>query len=538
VRILGLEVRRSTKQLAVVTQERQLSPADTRGWYRIFESFAGAWQQNVVVDRDTVLSYSTVFACVTLIAQDIGKLRIKLVEQQPNGRWIEITSPAFSPLLRKPNHFQNRVKFIEYWLVSKLLHGNAYALKVRDNRGVVIALYLLDPTRVVPLVSDGDGSVFYQLRRDPLSKLEDDVVVPAREMIHDPMVTLFHPLVGVTPIYACGLAAMQGVNIQRNSNKFFANQSQPGGILTAPGSISDATAVRLKEHWENNFTGDNAGKVAVVGDGLKYERLTVNAVDAQMIEQLKLSAETVCSVFHVPPYMVGVGPMPAYNNIEALNLQYYAQCLQSLIESFEISLDEGLNLTTPTQPWGTEFDLDGLLRMDTATRYKSHSDGISGGWLAPNEARLKEDYAPLEGGNTAYMQQQNYALSALARRDNKEEETGGVDVQAQAMNGAQVTSLQAMLIAVTAGDLPVDTARAAIMAAFPLLTEAQVDAMIEPLETFTPPPDPDAPPPPPPEEDPPPPSEDDEEDMEDDEDEVRALLEYVVRGITTLDLAA
>jgi HK97 family phage portal protein len=469
VRILGLEVRRSTKQLAVVTQERQLSPADTRGWYRIFESFAGAWQQNVVVDRDTVLSYSTVFACVTLIAQDIGKLRIKLVEQQPNGRWIEITSPAFSPLLRKPNHFQNRVKFIEYWLVSKLLHGNAYALKVRDNRGVVIALYLLDPTRVVPLVSDGDGSVFYQLRRDPLSKLEDDVVVPAREMIHDPMVTLFHPLVGVTPIYACGLAAMQGVNIQRNSNKFFANQSQPGGILTAPGSISDATAVRLKEHWENNFTGDNAGKVAVVGDGLKYERLTVNAVDAQMIEQLKLSAETVCSVFHVPPYMVGVGPMPAYNNIEALNLQYYAQCLQSLIESFEISLDEGLNLTTPTQPWGTEFDLDGLLRMDTATRYKSHSDGISGGWLAPNEARLKEDYAPLEGGNTAYMQQQNYALSALARRDNKEEETGGVDVQAQAMNGAQVTSLQAMLIAVTAGDLPVDTARAAIMAAFPLL---------------------------------------------------------------------
>jgi hypothetical protein len=266
--------------------------------------------------------------------------------------------------------------------------------------------------------------------------------------------------------------------------------------------------------------------------------LTVNAVDAQIIEQLKLSAETVCSVFHVPPYMVGVGPMPAYNNIEALNLQYYAQCLQSLIESFEISLDEGLNLTTPTQPWGTEFDLDGLLRMDTATRYKSHSDGISGGWLAPNEARLKEDYAPLEGGNTAYMQQQNYALSALARRDNKEEETGGVDVQAQAMNGAQVTSLQAMLIAVTAGDLPVDTARAAIMAAFPLLTEAQVDAMIEPLETFTPPPDPDAPPPPPPEEDPPPPSEDDEEDMEDDEDEVRALLEYVVRGITTLDLVA
>lgn len=493
MRLLGFDIRR-----AVATQAKTLQPADNRGWYRIFESFAGAWQSNVVVDRDTVLSYSAVYACVTLIAQDIGKLRIKLMAQQAGGLWKETDIQPYAALLRKPNHIQTRIKFLECWITSKLLHGNAYALKVRDGRGNVVALFILDPTRVTPLVSDS-GDVFYELKVDPLSGLTEQVIIPAREIIHDPMVALFHPLVGVTPIYACGLAAIQGVNIQRNSTKFFANQSQPGGILSAPGSISDDTAVRLKAYWEENFTGENAGRVAVVGDDLKYERLTVNAVDAQLLEQLKFSAETVCSCFHVPPYMIGVGVMPAYNNIEALNQQYYSQCLQSLIESLELSLDEGLGLISPGQTLGTELDLDGLLRMDTATRFKSHSDAIAGGWLSPNEARRKEDFAPVTGGDTPYMQQQNYALGALYARDSKAADDT-TNIQASVMNGAQVASLQSLIVDAAAGKIPPESARAAILAAFPLLSSTQVDAMILPLESFEPP----APPSPSPPELPPP----------------------------------
>jgi len=508
-----MEIRR-----AAVTQQKSMLPPNDRGWYRIFESFAGAWQSNVTIDRDTVLSYSAVYACVTLIAQDIGKLRIKLVAQKPNGLWEETQSPAYSDLLRKPNHYQTRIKFLEQWITSKLLHGNAYVLKVRDARGNVVAMYVLDPMRVLPLVAD-DGSVFYELKDDRMADIRQQIIIPAREIIHDPMVTLFHPLVGVTPIYACGLAAMQGVNIQRNSSRFFANQSQPGGILTAPGSIGDDTAARLKAYWEENFTGENAGRVAVVGDDLKYERLTVNAVDAQLIEQLKFSAETVCSCFHVPPYMIGTGPMPAYNNIEALNQQYYSQCLQSLIESQELSLDEGLLLPPAL---GTELDLDGLLRMDTATRFKSHSDAIAGGWLSPNEARRKEDYAPVTGGDTPYMQQQNYALGALYARDTKEV-TNDTNIQASVMNGAQVAALQALIVAAAAGEIPAESARATISAAFPLLTPAQVSAMITPLASFeqTPTPTP-ASTPPPPAADPP--------SSEDQGNAAKELLEYLTRA--------
>jgi HK97 family phage portal protein len=396
-----------------VEQKAAVGVADSRGWARILESFSGAWQANVVVDRDLVLSYHAVYSCITLIASDIAKLRVKLVQQDGDGIWSEATNAAYSPVLRRPNPMQNRIQFWESWILSKLLRGNTYILKARDARGVVNRLYILDPTRVTPLVAT-DGSVFYQLQNDNLSGIQTDVVVPAREIIHDRYNCLFHPLVGVSPIFANGLAATQGIRIQNNSAWFFGNKSMPGGVLTAPGSIGEDTAARLKTHWDTSYGGENAGKVAVLGDGLTFQPIAIAASDAQLIEQLKWTAEVVCSTFHVPTYKVGIGTMPTYSNIQSLNVEYYSQCLQTFIEAAELCLDEGLEMASGI---GTEFDLDGLLRMDSVTQMTVLKEAIGASVMAPNEARKKIDLKPVPGGNSPMAQEQNFSLAALAKRD-------------------------------------------------------------------------------------------------------------------------
>lgn len=396
----------------------------SRGWFPLIrEPFAGAWQHNVEIRFDSVLSNYADFACRTLIASDISKLPLNLVELDQDGIWNVVKNPAYSPVLRKPNHYQNRMQFLESWVLSKLQMGNTYVLKVRDQRNVVTQLYVLDPRRVMPLVSQ-TGDVFYELHQDDLSGIASQVVVPASEIIHDRFNCMFHPLVGVSPIFASGLAATQGNAIQRNSTHFFLNGSQPGGILVAPGAIDDATAKRLKEHWEENYSGNNQGKVAVLGDGLKYEAMAVKAVDAQLIDQLKWTASIVCSTYHVPPYKIGVGQMPTNNNVEALNTEYYSQCLQVLIEAIELCLDEGLNTG---EGLGTELDISNLLRMDTATQLESLEKGVKGGILKPNEARAKLNLSPVAGGDTPYLQQQNFSLFALDKRDSQEDPfaTGG-----------------------------------------------------------------------------------------------------------------
>lgn len=416
MRLLGLNITR-----AEATGEKAMSPiSQGRGGWRILEAFAGAWQRNVEVRYDDVLSNHADFACRTLIASDIAKLRIKLVQKDAEGIWSEVANPAYSPVLRKPNDFQTRIQFMEAWVLSKLQRGNTYVLKQRDGRGVVKKLYVLDPTLVIPLVAD-DGSVFYELRTDKLSGLSERLVVPAREIIHDRFNCFYHPLVGLSPIFAGGLAATQGLAIQNDSTLFFQNGAQPSGILSAPGAIGDDTAKRLKEHWEANYSGKNSGKVAVLGDGLKYEAMKAKAVDSQLIEQLKWSAEVVCSTYHVPPYKIGIGQMPTYNNVQSLNIEYYSQCLQRLIEDIELCLDEGLGMG---ENIGTEFDVDNLLRMDTTALINAEKEAVSAGIKAPNEARKRLDLKPVPGGNSPYLQQQNYSLEALAKRDAQEDPFG------------------------------------------------------------------------------------------------------------------
>ncbi len=389
----------------------------------IHEPFTGAWQQNApVVDRtEGLLAFSAVYACVTGIAGDISKCRIKLTEEdEPNQIWTEITSAHGNgedarrlKLLGKPNHYQNRIKFIEQWMISKLLNGNTYVLKERDRDGNIVALYILDPCRVKVLISDA-GDVYYELSTDYLAAVDKMVTVPASEIIHDMMVSLWHPLIGVSPLYACALSATMGNKIQANSTGLFGNKSQPGGILTAPGAISDETATRLKESWESKFTGANVGRLAVLGDGLKYEQITMSATDAQLIEQLRWTVEDVARAFHYPLYKLG-GPLPPYSSSpEALTMMYYTDCLQLPIESLEICLDEGL--VFPPDRW-PQMDIDNLLRMDTTALFESNNKAIAGGWMSPDEARQKKNMPPVDGGDTPYLQQQNYSLGALAKRD-------------------------------------------------------------------------------------------------------------------------
>jgi HK97 family phage portal protein len=399
-------------------------PKGGGGWVTIREPYTGAWQKNDELRAETALSYSAVFAVVTLIAQDMGKMSLGLVEKDADGIWTDATNPAYSPVLRKPNRYQTTSEYVESCTTSKLVNGNSYVLKARDARGVVNALYPLDPTKIIPLIAP-DGAVYYQLgkvesgRPEQLAGVDpadDTPVVPASEIIHDRMICLFHPLVGVSPLYACGVSALQGQTIQNNSSRFFANGSNPGGILVAPGPIDDAQAARLKKRWEERYSGpENIGRVAVMGDGLKYEPLTMSAVDAQLIDQLHWTAETICSAYHVPPYMVGIGAPPPYANVEPLVQLYYASCLQSLIRSFQSHLDEGLELPTYL---GTRFNLPDLILMDAATRTKAAHDAINAGALSPNEARrLYFGLGQVPGGGSPYLQQQYRSLAWLAEQD-------------------------------------------------------------------------------------------------------------------------
>lgn len=401
---------------------RALTSVDGRNgkWLTIYDSYPGAWQQNVEINLAELPAQQTVFACITLIANDVAKMGQSLMEFTKDGIWEEIYSPAFSPVLKKPNQYQNSNQFRKAWLYSKLLRGNTYVLKGRDARGVVSRLWVLDPDKVTPLVST-DGGVYYQLSDDNLSRVYGEIIVPSSEIIHDRMNALHHPLVGLSPLYAAGLAATQGLAMQNNAARLFTNMSRPSGILVAPGPISEDNAKLLKTRWEDNFTGGNFGKTAVLGDGMKYEKLSITAAEAQFIEQLDWTSLSICTAFHVPPFKVGIGTPP--QNAEAANQIYYSDCLQDHIEDYEACMDEGLGVDAPIngRRLGVELNVESLIRLDFLAQVKMLAEEVKGTLATPNEGRKKRNRKPVKGGDALYMQQQNYSLEALSRRDARED---------------------------------------------------------------------------------------------------------------------
>jgi HK97 family phage portal protein len=408
VRIFGLEVRRIAKALNPV-------PALQAGWRIISEPWTGAWQRNQEEKRGTLLCYPTLYACLNRISSDIGKLPFLLKSIDANGIWRPLEDPAYSPVLRKPNHYQTAQQFRESWALSKLQHGNTYVLKQRDARGIVVKMYVLDPCRVMPMVSES-GDVFYQINYSQAENLlpadypTGQLTLPASEIIHDRLNCFHHHLIGVPPLCAAYWPVVKNLRILRSSAEFFGNGARPGGILTVPQGLKDEEAEKLRNFWNTNFTGENSGKVAVIGSDVKYLQLGQSSADSQLVEQMRYSDEQVCQPFGIPPFKIGIGTIPAGLGVDAINLLYYNDALQGHIEAMENLLDEALSIPSHLGIW---LDLDPLLRMDAGKQAELLDKLVGAGVSTVNEARNRVGYGPLEGGDTVYMQQQDFPLDQV-----------------------------------------------------------------------------------------------------------------------------
>lgn len=176
--------------------------------------------------------------------------------------------------------------------------------------------------------------------------------------------------------------------------------------------MSDDDAKAVQAFWNENYTGENRGKIAVLGADMKFTSFAVNSADSQLVEQMQYSDRQVCQPFGIPPYIVGVGEIPAGLKVDDVVQTYYSLALQAHVESMEYLLDDGLAIPSPM---GVELDTEPLLRMDDGKKSEVATKLVSGGIETPNEGRLRFNLPPLEGGDTVYMQQQDFPLDQVRK---------------------------------------------------------------------------------------------------------------------------
>ena len=385
-----------------------------------------AWGRNLnfwQMDYDPIPgpSSSIVEACVWAYARAIAQLPGYHKRDTGDGGNEIVTTSALSRLLRTPNNYMTSSDFLVHLIRSLLLTGNSYWVAERNSRSEVTALHWTDPRQCHPVQVLVEGQafreVFYQIGFNPLTGLFDrgNISIPARDVFHIKLATPRHPLMGETWLASLQVEQATRRAITTTSAALSSNMSRPSGVLTSDRELSGAQIQELRAKWNEQAVGLNSGGVPILGWGLKFQPLSVSNADAQIIDMLKLTDQSIAAVFGVPMILLGVNDTATQKSSEAVMAEWLAAGLGWLINHIEVSLDAfiGLNDVTAGREW-TEYDTRVLLRSAFKDRIEGLVRGVQGSVYSPNEARALEGLPAAEEGDEPRAQAQLVPLSAAA----------------------------------------------------------------------------------------------------------------------------
>ena len=368
------------------------------------------------VNERTAMQTTAVYACVRILAETVASLPLHVYEYQDDGgKKLVHDHPLYYLLHDEPNPEMTSFVFRETLMSHLLIWGNAYAQIIRDGAGRVLGLYPLLPDKM-DVQRDEKGNIYYVYSRNsdenPMFKEYGNIRLKAEDVLHIPGLG-FDGLIGYSPIAMAKNAVGMTLACEEYGASFFANGANPGGVLEHPGVLKDPSKVR--ESWNSVYRGvNNAHKIAVLEEGMKYQQIGIPPEEAQFLETRKFQINEIARLYRIPPHMVGDLDKSSFSNIEQQSLEFVKYTLDPWVIRWEQSLQRSLLLPGEKGKYFIKLNVDGLLRGDYQSRMNGYAVGRQNGWFSANDIREMENMNPIpdeEGGNLYLI---NGAMTKLA----------------------------------------------------------------------------------------------------------------------------
>jgi HK97 family phage portal protein len=439
-----------------------------------------ATSSGVAVTEASALRFPPVWAAVQCIAGDVASLPFFHYRRRPDGgkeRYSD--SKLYKVLHDEMNPEMSAMIGRETMTAHVLLWGNAYAEILRNDLGQVVALYPIEPTRVMPERSEAGAIVYRVLKGDGT-----EVRVAAERILH--LVGLgFNGLIGYSPIAMMRETLGAGLAAERLGGQVMQRGAKYSGFFEHPRTLGATAHANLKQ----SMATDLPGTYRILEEGMTYKAGSMPLRDAQFVELKKFSVTDVARIFGLPPHKLGDLERATFSNIEESNLDYVISTLRRWLVRWEQECNRKLIAPLEKKLQFTEHLVDGLLRGNIQSRYSAYSQGINNGFLSPNDIRGFENLDPIAGGDTYLVQG---AMVPLARLDDlvdaqvrpppapappepaapeapDDAEAEDEDARMARVVGKVVDDLRAEFVRRTA---PLETLPAAVVAALPPAPEA------------------------------------------------------------------
>jgi HK97 family phage portal protein len=384
---------------------RLLKPQEARAisFQTLFESggqIPSTTRAGVNISQANSLTIAAVYASVRLISDTISTLPLGTFVRRDGARypytpqpaWVEQPEPDSS--MQRSDHYQSL-------LVSLMIAGNSYTRIIRNGNGDVVALTVLDPSRIT-------------VRRNAMGQIEFLVdqayVLQEQDVIH--LTELRRPgaLVGVSRVTEMRETFGLSKALEDFSAQFFGSGSTIGGVIEVPGDVTAEQAESMQSAWERGHKGlRKAFRPGILSGGAKFMKTSVEPNEAQMLESREFAVEEIARIFRIPPHMLQStkpGAM-SYASVEENSKQFVTYTLLPYIEKIEAAYSRLL----PSDAF-LKFNVDGLLRANLTERYAAYSSATQAGFLSINDIHRVEDMLPVEGGDVYRVPLANVNLAA------------------------------------------------------------------------------------------------------------------------------
>lgn len=379
------------KRMLKPTEQRTITTASTDGWQDIISPATAA---GVRVTTHTALGVPAVLRAVTLLAGAVASLPLKVYRKTDDGRIPATGHPLDRLLQRAPNSLMTPFTFKELIMNCLLLNGNFYAYIERDQASRPAALWPIDPNRVMVEQDDKTGAITYRVSTNQ----GQQILTPAN-MLYVLGLTL-DGIRGVSPVTLARESIGGAIAELKHGQSFFKNGAAVGGVLQHPGHLGPEAAQTLRESWRDKYSGpDNAGKVAILEEGMEFKAVALSNKDSQWLESRQVTVLDIARIFGVPPALLGHLEKASYSSQEAQNLEFLTHSLRPWLTRIEQAIERSLLVDGNIY---VEFTTGDLLRTDLKTRYDAYRTALSAGWMSVNEVRRLENLPAVSGGDNLY----------------------------------------------------------------------------------------------------------------------------------------
>lgn len=372
----------------------------------------GPSQSGQRVTPMTAMQLPVVYACVRVLAESVASIPLVVYRRTGKGKERATEHPVYRVLHDRANADQPSFAWRETIMAHLSLRGNAFSEKEYDGAGRLIGLWPISPDRVT--VARTNGVKVFQI---------DGVQRPltAEQIMHVPGLG-FDGLVGYSPLQMAREAIGLGLAAQEHGAKFFTNGANPGGVLEHPGRLGTDAINNLRVSWAERHGGSgNSHKPAILEEGMKWHQLSISNRDSQFLETRKFQSTDIAGIFRVPPHMVGNLDRATFSNIEQQSIDFVVHTLRPWCVRIEQVLNWELFDESEREEFFCEFNVEGLLRGDSAARGAFYTQMFNVGVLSVNDIREKENLNPVEGGDQRFVPLNMISLDKAGQPEPKPE---------------------------------------------------------------------------------------------------------------------